>query len=356
MATSETQTSSFIEDLDEETLDLITELQLSDIQNILDAKRGKQHESKTTDLEFAADVYRQDLESLRPQSFDRRMTQSMASAVQLDGNLILQLEREEEVANGDRVLAHQLNGNKVTNATGLSPKYLDLELLAKLAGMYVSESMGDEIYAARDTHEDHSSSDAESSAWAATRHLSNPRNPDVHCEACRDPKKYFDIIAAPCRHNYCRDCLRDLFKASLTDESLFPPRCCHLPIAVNSVDIFLTKELKEGFSVKEIEYGTPDRTYCSNPQCSAFIPPGYIDADIGTCTNCGTSTCITCKATAHVGDCPADYSLQELLHLAEENGWRRCYSCRRMVELDHGCNHMTSVVASRYVLTLADVA
>ncbi|CAK96785.1 uncharacterized protein An08g11650, partial [Aspergillus niger] len=26
---------------------------------------------------------------------------------------------------------------------------------------------------------------------------------------------------------------------------------------------------------------------------------------------------------------------------AQENGWQRCFSCWRMVELDHGCNHMT---------------
>jgi hypothetical protein len=355
METSQTQASWSIEDVDEKSLDLITELQLSDIRNISNAKGGEQHEAGTTDLKFAANIYRQDLQIIRSQFSDRRMAQSIASAVQLDGNLIFQAEREEEVANGDRVLAHQLNGNKVTSATVLGPNFLDRELLAKLAGMYMSESMGDEIYAAPDTCKEHSSSDAESSAWAAKKEQSDPRKTDMHCEACRDPKKYFDVVTAPCQHNYCRDCLRDLFKASLTDESLFPPRCCHLPTAVTSVDIFLTKELKQAFSEKEIEYGSSDRTYCSDPQCSAFIPPCDIEVDVGTCNDCGTSTCVMCKATAHGGDCPADDSLQGLLHLAEENGWRRCYLCRRMVELEHGCNHMTSVIASRCVLTHTDL-
>jgi hypothetical protein len=32
-----------------------------------------------------------------------------------------------------------------------------------------------------------------------------------------------------------------------------------------------------------------------------------------------------------------------VLQTADENGWQRCYSCRRLVELDLGCNHITFV-------------
>ncbi|OJZ79714.1 hypothetical protein ASPFODRAFT_713883 [Aspergillus luchuensis CBS 106.47] len=32
---------------------------------------------------------------------------------------------------------------------------------------------------------------------------------------------------------------------------------------------------------------------------------------------------------------------------AQENGWQRCFSCWRMVELDHGCNYMTFVAFCR---------
>lgn len=36
--------------------------------------------------------------------------------------------------------------------------------------------------------------------------------------------------------------------------------------------------------------------------------------------------------------------MQHLLALVKENGWQRCYACWRLVELVHGCNHMTWVV------------
>jgi hypothetical protein len=48
-----------------------------------------------------------------------------------------------------------------------------------------------------------------------------------------------------------------------------------------------------------------------------------------------------CKRTAHLGDCPSDSTLQEVLALAAENGWRRCDGCKVVVELTMGCNHIT---------------
>jgi hypothetical protein len=129
----------------------------------------------------------------------------------------------------------------------------------------------------------------------------------------------------------------------MTDDSLFPPKCCRQPLVSGGVRIFLTPELVKEYERKKIEYDTPNRTYCSNPVCSSFIKLGDIANELATCTECGTITCTMCKAVQHTGDCPADTALQQVLEAAEENGWQRCYSCRRLVELDVGCHHMTFV-------------
>ena len=145
------------------------------------------------------------------------------------------------------------------------------------------------------------------------------------------------MIAGPCQHEYCRDCIRDLFSASLTDESLFPPRCCRQNIPLKAVSIFLTKEIKKEFEKKKVEFGTPNRTYCSRPTCSTFIKAENIVDEIAFCPDCTRQTCSVCKSEAHEGeDCPNDTALQQTLDLANESGWQRCYSCRRMVELDIG--------------------
>ncbi|KAF7920911.1 hypothetical protein EAE99_007763 [Botrytis elliptica] len=60
---------------------------------------------------------------------------------------------------------------------------------------------------------------------------------------------------------------------------------------------------------KKVEFDTPNRTYCSNPLCSAFIHPESIINEQATCLDCSTITCTLCKATAHGGDCPADTAL-----------------------------------------------
>ena len=77
--------------------------------------------------------------------------------------------------------------------------------------------------------------------------------------------------------------------------------------------------------------------------CSAFIRVENIENERATCPVCAEVTCTMCKAEAHTGDCPADTALQLVLDTANENGWQRCYGCRRLVELDIGCNHITYV-------------
>ncbi len=147
------------------------------------------------------------------------------------------------------------------------------------------------------------------------------------CTACQDFVEYFKIARAPCTHEYCEDCLRNLFESSMTDESLFPPRCCKQSIPVETVSIFLTSELVRQYEQKKIEFETTNRTHCSSSRCSTFLAINNINGDLGTCPDCGIVTCTICKGAAHEGDCPADVDLQMVLATAAENGWQRCYSC-----------------------------
>jgi hypothetical protein len=127
----------------------------------------------------------------------------------------------------------------------------------------------------------------------------------------------------------------------MTDDSLFPPKCCRQVITTGAVRIHLSGEIVRQYEAKKIEYETPDRTYCSNAVCSTFIRAENIANEKATCSVCGEVTCTMCKAESHTGDCPADTALQLLLTTANENGWQRCCSCRRLVELDIGCNHIS---------------
>lgn len=339
-----------MEDMDEATADLILQLQLADLKEMEAASPGKQKAGELTDSQIAAQLFEENLATIRTTLSDHRMTRSIARAVHSDGYVVAEFVEEEELAHRDQALARRLHGGSAREEASadavFSAEEIDAEILAKLAGLYVSEDWGQQLdRAARGevtTSEERSS--AESSSWAAGRSSANKdghKHLNHRCDACREDKKFFDVVTAKCGHEYCRECLRELFSASLTDESLFPPRCCRQAISLSTANIFLTSEIKKQFGVKKIEFGTPNRTYCSQQACSAFITPDNIRDEVGVCAECLSQTCTVCKGAGHAGECPNDTSLQAVVELAREEGWQRCHSCRRMVELDTGCYHMT---------------
>jgi len=146
----------------------------------------------------------------------------------------------------------------------------------------------------------------------------------------------------PCHHHWCAECTCDLFNRCITDDALYPPRCCQDsgPIELGTVRHFLTIEMAQRYERRRVEMETPNRTYCSNRSCSVFLPVTLARNDSVVCPNCATVTCTICKEVAHGDDCPADTTLHQVLEMARENQWRRCPRCRRMVELLDGCNHI----------------
>ncbi|RMZ89571.1 hypothetical protein DV736_g3185, partial [Chaetothyriales sp. CBS 134916] len=315
--------------LDDASAELILRLQLDDVKSFKERCRGKQKEGDVDDGEYAATLLEKNLHEINMFLTDRRMTRSVANAVQTDGPLLEKSVLEEQTACEDRAIAHRFNGSHANSDVHLQPEPIDDAILSKLAGRYVSEEMGQALECGIELreHSDDEVARSEGSRWASHRRKNQQaREDNRHCEACRETKKYFDLIQAPCRHEYCIDCIQDLFNSSMTDESLFPPKCCRTPIPLKSVEIFIPKQLKQTFEEKKVEFGTPNRTYCSHPTCSVFIKATNIVDDVAVCPRCLTETCTLCKAAAHSGtDCPNDPNMQAVVDLARESGWQRCY-------------------------------
>lgn len=163
------------------------------------------------------------------------------------------------------------------------------------------------------------------------------------CVACGDAKSFTDIVGLPCNHNFCVRCVVDFFTASLRDDSLFPPRCCQIPIPLQSVAGFLALDTLAIFQQKAFEMEVANRTYCSSPACASFILPSRIVDNKATCEMCNTATCTLCKGDFHTGECPEDPGMKSLESTAAANGWKRCSSCRTFIELEGGCYHITLV-------------
>ncbi|KXH25105.1 IBR finger domain-containing protein [Colletotrichum salicis] len=343
---------------DDETLRLVLQMHLEDLESIKQSSKGKCRAGEVTDLDLAIETYKSELKSHALLAADRCMCKSIARANQTDGRLITNLARQEDQAARDRHAAIRLsNGEELDDddddddddvpaAPVRSNKAERMEdemrCLRTLEALFISPNGGDEEV----DDDDDTSSSPESSSWAASRSQINvPATKPVKrttCDSCTNTYPSTTVAQLPCNHRYCHDCLQTLFELSLTDESLFPPRCCRQPIPVDENRAFLPAKLIGNFRAKELELSTPDRTYCHRPTCSCFIPKEFTQGDIGTCPACRHQTCLMCKGAGHgKQDCTQDTLTQELLQVAAANGWQRCFGCRRIVELDHGCNHMS---------------
>ncbi|OAA37868.1 Protein kinase-like domain protein [Metarhizium rileyi] len=167
--------------------------------------------------------------------------------------------------------------------------------------------------------------------------------PLLECTSCGRQESE-SLTESPCGHGYCEQCLLALLDMAMVNESLFPPRCCKVDIPLDLMSSFLTEEKIQKFQEKTLEFGTPNRTYCHDLKCSAFIPPALLSGRTATCAKCRKRTCVLCKRAKHDKKCRPDTATRDVVRLAQRKGWQRCFSCGRVVELDRGCNHMTKLV------------
>ena len=355
----------YLEGLDEQTRRLVIQMHLDDLREVKSKKKGKGRYGDVADFDVALDAYKDELEASEQIVSDHALSASIREAVQQDAPAIASLMQEEEQARQDHLMALKLSGGKgkkVTfnlpgetaktqeGATQPAPTGSDLDdaFLEKLEALFVSDPYQYQL----DEDDGETGGQVESSKGAAGR--KSPKMVEKRlCFACRDQFDFFDLATFPCKHEYCRECLQSLFKASFTDEGLFPPRCCDKkkfpPISLDNCRLFLTSEIVGEFLAKKLEFGTPNRTYCHRPACSTFVPPQFIRGDVATCPKCSATTCTTCKGASHVGrDCPHDPAVQEVLRIATEEGWQRCSQCQRMVELEQGCNHMSEHLSPQF--------
>ncbi|KAM0129154.1 hypothetical protein ACHAO1_008624 [Botrytis cinerea] len=150
-----------------------------------------------------------------------------------------------------------------------------------------------------------------------------------------------------CGHRMCHSCLKRIFRLSVNDPAHMPPKCCtaeHIPL--KHVEKLFDVPFKKLWNKKYQEYTTKNRIYCPAKKCGEWIKPENIHKEngkkYGTCARCKTKVCALCNGKWHGSkECPKDEETNKLLETAKKAGWQRCYSCRTMVELKEGCNHMT---------------
>jgi IBR domain, a half RING-finger domain len=163
----------------------------------------------------------------------------------------------------------------------------------------------------------------------------------VECSVCGEAVHPHATVRLVYSDVYCKPCLKSFFLRVAKDESLFLPTCHRQAIDISTIEADFSVEELTAYQSAELEFSSTDRVYCANPECAKFIPMPQRALDCASCEACSAGTCIHCKALAHEGGCPADEARQSLINFADEQGWKPCFGCGKMVFRYEGCDHMT---------------
>jgi ariadne-1 len=152
-----------------------------------------------------------------------------------------------------------------------------------------------------------------------------------------------------CGHRMCHSCLKRLFVLSVSDPAHMPPRCCTLKrISSKHVKRLFDDGFKDLWNKRYQEYITENKLFCPSQGCGGWFKPGKVRIDLTSgmkyarCGRCQTKVCTLCNSKFHTQrECPNDKKTDGLVQTAKDQGWQRCYSCKAVVELKEGCNHMT---------------
>ncbi|MCJ1431806.1 hypothetical protein MMC27_001161 [Xylographa pallens] len=306
--------------MDEDTAELSLSLQLQDLEALVGGIEDPKAPSIKSDGNTALVAYRDEVAAKLNVLRDGRMGRSFARAVQQDGSALRAARLQENFQILDRENTFRMEGIRGPNLpapiTDLTDETEDvvigrLAILNTISPKIIDFTPISQLSVPNHLHEIHRVNNEDVIGVMKT------------CASCQEPVAYFNAVYGPCGHDYCKDCIKQLFLMATRDESLFPPRCCRKAIPMAAASVFFTEDFVRHFKAKALEFTTPNRTYCASITCAAFIPPGNINNEIGVCTACAFWTCVYCKNHSHRSrDCPKDVASQELISAAQAAGWQ----------------------------------
>ncbi|KAL3522986.1 hypothetical protein ACH5RR_015820 [Cinchona calisaya] len=187
------------------------------------------------------------------------------------------------------------------------------------------------------------------------------------CSICCDEKLASMMITMKCSHKFCSHCMKKYVEGKILSSQV-PVRCpqvkCKYYLSAIECKAFLPVISYESFEKALAEANIPnsDKIYCPYPNCSVLLDPNEClssrassssnsESNCVECPVCQRFICVDCGVPWHSSTTCEEYQglpLEErdasditLHRLAQNKRWRRCQQCRRMIELTHGCYHMT---------------
>ncbi|KAH6756935.1 RING/U-box superfamily protein [Perilla frutescens var. hirtella] len=187
------------------------------------------------------------------------------------------------------------------------------------------------------------------------------------CSICCEEMLSSMMITIKCSHKFCSHCMKTYAEGKIQCSQvpiICPQLGCKYCISAPECSLFLPVTSYESLerALEEANVLKSNRIYCPYPSCSVLLDPhdclstrasssSQSDNSCVECPVCQRFICVDCEVPWHSSMTCEEYQnlpLEErdasdltLHRLARNKRWRRCEQCRRMIELTHGCYHMT---------------
>ncbi|KAL3677803.1 hypothetical protein R1sor_020759 [Riccia sorocarpa] len=198
--------------------------------------------------------------------------------------------------------------------------------------------------------------------------VSDDELPVEECPICVEKVLVLDFFRVKgCSHRFCISCLTQHVGVRVNSRQV-PVKCpqaCGSLLEIDQCRGVLSPELVDAYAKCLTEVGVPesDRVYCPFRGCSSFMARASPSAEPSTsgtsfvrvgpteCMECHRLFCAECLVPWHADiSCNEYQSLPpgereaediKLRNLASSKKWQQCKKCRRLIELAHGCYHIT---------------
>ncbi|KAJ7220337.1 hypothetical protein GGX14DRAFT_355237 [Mycena pura] len=356
-------------DLDSATAALISQLVLEDIDDIRRSSKGKGSEySPLSNEECAFQAFADEVHQAVRYVQDLELARSVDHALELDQPVLAVLSVVEEGTRDDRLYAEALQNERPLPAQSEVQRLMeDPEFDPGHGRLLLNRLMVLSRRDGRDTVTDAApSSSSQIVDVQRNDSLELAQRPDhwqmsrqVQCVICGERLRSSASFTATCGHFYCHECIANLARSCIGDESLYPLQCCRQPLPMEGPEgLFaqLERRLRCSLREKVTEFATPsaNRMYCPRPTCSVFLGSNANRTADVRCASCGTDVCVSCKQTAHPGErCGENEALEQVKALARERHWQTCPGCARIFDLQQGCFHMTCLCRTQFCYVCA---
>ncbi|GJU79446.1 zinc finger, C6HC-type containing protein [Tanacetum coccineum] len=180
----------------------------------------------------------------------------------------------------------------------------------------------------------------------------------VGCGICFQSVRFTDTANCGCGHVFCRVCWTSYVKTAINDG----PRCmtlkcpepsCHVAVSPGMVNVLVEGKEKRKYDMfwfrSYVESNNKKIKWCPSPGCDYAVEfDDNFEEDYNVTCDCKYAFCWKCMEDAHSPlDC--ETVRKWMFQNKDESGnitWilaytKPCPSCRKPIEKNHGCMHMT---------------